>query len=160
MNVKQITLGFAGVLLVMLTTSPVTAHDLQTKVRQQPPFVVVEATYDGEEAACFLAVRVLAPEERQPAADAFQTGRTDRDGRFVFLPNRPGLWKVSVDDEMGHRATQEVTVTNAPAPPTSPAEGTGGRTNSDKLLVGLSVLFGVTGLLMAWLSRRSNPRSA
>lgn len=160
MNLRQWKRGFAGVLLAVLTTPSLTAHDLQTKVRQAPPFVVLEASYDGEEAASFLAVRVLAPDAGEPAADAFQTGRTDRDGRFVFQPNRPGLWLVTVDDEMGHRATQEVSVTHSAAQTATSPEAPGGRTISDKLLIGLSLLIGVTGLLMAWLSRRGNPRLA
>ncbi len=40
----------------------------------------------------------------------FQTGATDRHGRFAFVPDTLGLWRVTVDDGMGHMITAEVTV--------------------------------------------------
>lgn len=139
------------------------AHDLQTRVRLEASFVVLEASYEGEEAASYVAVRVQAPEAAGAAVDAYQTGRTDRKGHFVFLPDRPGLWKVTIDDEMGHRITEEVNVTDtaSPAKPGAPSSpGTPGRSTGDKLLVGLSLLFGATGLLLAWTSRRRSTTAA
>nr|MCU0228623.1 hypothetical protein [Bryobacterales bacterium] len=112
-----------------------------------------------EEAGSFLAIRVDAPPQTgAPASDAFQTGRTDREGRFVFRPHVAGVWKISIDDEMGHRATTEVSVPEQESGQQTPlADSTDGgpRSTSDKLLVGLSLLFGVTGMLMAWVTRRS-----
>ncbi len=152
------------VLACMLLTLPllVRGHDMQTKVTQRGGFVVVEASYEGEEAASYLAVRVDAPAEAGLAADAFQTGRTDRAGRFVFLPSRGGTWKVTLDDEMGHRATTEVTVgaTDAEAASAQTLSHTTNeaRSTGDKLLIGLSILFGLTGMLMAWATRRAAAR--
>lgn len=134
-------------------------HDLQTQLRLEASFVVLEASYEGEEPASYLAVRVMAPEPGE-GADAFQTGRTDRKGHFVFLPDRPGLWRVTVDDEMGHRVTSEVSVTAPDGPPGTAsavppaAPGPVTRSTGDKLLVGLSLLFGAAGLLFAWTSRK------
>ncbi len=148
--------------ILIILTPALFAHDLQTKLRQDGRFILLEASYEGEDAASYLAVRVHAPDDGQTAADAFQTGRTDRSGRFVFLPSRPGLWKITVDDEMGHRVSQEITVADAASPSTTTNadQDAGGRTNSDKLVIGLSVLFGITGMLMAWMSRRNQPRPA
>lgn len=137
------------------------AHDLQTHAQVVDRFVLFEASYEGEEAASFVAVSVHAPDTGDPNADAYQTGRTDAEGRFVFVPNRAGLWRITVDDEMGHRATQEVQVGDAAAKVPASGEGTpAGRGTADRLIIGLSVLFGVSGLAMAFLRRRKNTASA
>jgi len=47
----------------------------------------------------YARVKISAP----GAKLTFQSGRTDRNGRFCFFPDTPGDWKVVVDDEMGHR---------------------------------------------------------
>jgi nickel transport protein len=147
---------------LVLCLLPTMAHDLQTIVRMEGRFVVLEASYEGEEEASFISVSVHAP-NAGPNADAFQKGRTDLRGHFTFAPDRPGEWKITVDDEMGHRATQPVMVSDAAlsgemsaASSSSPAAVPGGRSTSDKVIVGLSVLFGASGLLMAFLTRRRN----
>jgi nickel transport protein len=40
----------------------------------------------------------------------FQNGRTDARGRFAFLPDRPGVWRVKVDAGMGHGFDIEIEV--------------------------------------------------
>ena len=35
----------------------------------------------------------------------FQNGRTDRNGRFAFVPDEAGQWKVVVEDGLGHRVS-------------------------------------------------------
>ncbi|MDZ7639183.1 MAG: hypothetical protein U5J83_13190 [Bryobacterales bacterium] len=131
------------------------AHDLQTKVEVRPPFVVVSATYDGAEAASFVGITVHAPATAGIKADAFQTGRTDDKGHFVFLPSAPGAWRVLVDDEMGHRVELVATVANAATPaPAASGSNAEGRSVFERLVVGLSILFGAAGFLYGWLARR------
>ncbi len=145
------TLGFAALL---------PAHDLQTTVEVKPPFVVISASYEGTEAASFIAVTVHAPASAGVKADAFQTGRTDFEGKFVFLPTGPGDWRVLLDDEMGHRVELVAKVPSENPGETSAASAsgeTGGRGTGERLLVGLSILFGAAGLLYGWLSRRQKP---
>lgn len=140
------------------------AHDLQTKVDLLPPFVVVSASYEGTEAASFAEVTVHAPASANLKADAFQTGRTDFDGKFVFLPISPGDWRVIVDDEMGHRVEAVAAVADAadsaPGMPrplhSAPGDGRG---TGERLLIGLSILFGAAGLLYGWTARRRNARA-
>ncbi|MCZ2156451.1 MAG: hypothetical protein LC114_21525 [Bryobacterales bacterium] len=133
------------------------AHDLQTKIEWRPPFVLVTAAYEGLEAASFAEVTVQAPESANLKSDAFQTGHTDYDGKFVFLPPSPGDWRVIVDDEMGHRveAIAAVPHTSGVTSPQSAAPSqSDGRSVGDRLLIGLSILFGAAGLLYGWTARR------
>jgi len=146
-----------------LTIQPwLLAHDLQTSAVLVDGFVVFQANYEGSEAVSFAAVSVHGPDDGNPHADAYQTGRTDAEGRFVFIPNRTGKWKVTVDDEVGHRGTQEVTITSLTEPATAApaAPQSSGRSTTDRLVIGLSVIFGVVGLLMAFLQRRKGAVSA
>jgi nickel transport protein len=138
---------------------PLCAHDLQTRVESKPPFVILHASFEGEEPASFLSVTVHAPASAQVKADAFQTGRTDFQGRFVFQPTAPGDWRLVVDDEMGHRVELVAAVPTLDAasthqPPANAVPAPGGRSTTDRLLIGLSILFGAAGLLYGWTARK------
>lgn len=66
--------------------------------------VVVAFHYTSGEAMAYAAITLQAPGESAPGMG----GRTDVEGRFVFLPDRDGLWTVIADDGMGHVATATV----------------------------------------------------
>jgi len=68
--------------------------------------IVVTAEYDTGEPMSYAKVKIMAPGAKLP----FQSGRTDRNGRFCFFPDKQGEWKVIVDDEMGHRLEVRVPV--------------------------------------------------
>jgi nickel transport protein len=55
----------------------------------------------------YLEAKVFSPRDEK---FAFQSGRTDEDGRFAFTPNAPGQWRVVVRDEEGHLAEAKVDV--------------------------------------------------
>lgn len=59
----------------------------------------VRAEYDDGGPMSYAEVEIRAAEE----GSAFQTGRTDRNGMFLFLPDRAGKWRVTVNDGMGHQ---------------------------------------------------------
>jgi len=57
----------------------------------------VECRYDDGQPMSYAAVEIFFNEEELP----FQNGRTDRNGRFFFLPDQTGPWRVTVNDGMG-----------------------------------------------------------
>jgi nickel transport protein len=126
------------------------AHDLQISVRLVSPAAIVHATYAGGDPVAFAAVSIHAPDSTQE----HQTGRTDARGYFSFVPDRGGAWKVSVDDELGHRVEAPVKVPEA-------FEGgvveqsASGLSTVHKALIGLSLIVGLTGLFYGYRSRRS-----
>ena len=73
------------------------AHGVKSTVEKGG--IVVTAQYDTGEAMSYARVKISAPGARL----TFQSGRTDRNGRFCFYPDGPGDWEMIVDDEMGHR---------------------------------------------------------
>ena len=135
-------LAFAGLLLA----GALLAHDLSVERHQEGGAVILTAIYGGSEPAAFCQVSVRAP--GKPDAE-YQTGRTDARGRFAFVPEGTGDWRVVVDDEMGHRL--ELTVPwsgSAYGGPTAAAQPIW-----QKALTGASLLLGLTGLWLWWRVR-------
>ncbi len=96
-------------------------------------------------------VRVFAPGE----GTEFQKGRTDRNGRFSFYPDRPGRWQVVINDGSGHGVVVDVRVKenlkiSLPEKPSFPL--------GLKLLIGLSIIFGISGIFSLWKNREVNRR--
>ncbi len=82
------------------------AHSLGAGVEIAGQTVIVRSRYaDG--AFPDADAWVYSPDEPERV---FQSGRTDRNGVFSFVPNAAGAWRVVVDDGMGHRKEIEVTV--------------------------------------------------
>lgn len=127
----------------MLVAVPARAHSLH----QAPVLggIGVRATYDDGSPAAFSAVQVFAPGETQ----VFAEGMTDRDGAFTFRATTTGVWRLTVDDGMGHALMAELpaTGTGLSAPAASPACPRGYR-----VLAGLGVIFGCFG---AWALARA-----
>ena len=42
-----------------------------------------------------------------PNKTTFITAQTDRNGKFAFLPDQPGLWRIEAYDADGHKAAVE-----------------------------------------------------
>ena len=72
--------------------------------------VALEFFYSTGEPMSYREAKVFSPADEK---FAHQTGRTDAAGRFAFVPDVPGLWRVVVRDEEGHQAEAEMTVTEA-----------------------------------------------
>jgi nickel transport protein len=115
--------------------------------------IVVSAMYDTGEAMDYAKVTVLAPD----ANLKFQSGRTDRNGRFCFFPDVSGDWKVVVDDEMGHRLEVNVQVDEAMALQAAPENEnvkSGSLARWEKAVMGISIIFGISGILFWWRGRK------
>jgi nickel transport protein len=147
------TLTFPFLAIILLFPQLLYAHGVTGKI--DTGGIVVSAMYDTGEAMDYAKVTISAP-----GADLkFQSGRTDRNGRFCFFPDVSGEWKVVVDDEMGHRLEIKVRVDEAMALRENRKENAneGGvfLTRYQKALIGLSIIFGVSGILFWWKGRKA-----
>jgi nickel transport protein len=127
------------------------AHGVKGKVASGG--IVVSAEYDTGEPMSYAGAKISAP----GAKLIFQSGRTDRNGRFCFFPDMPGDWKVVVDDEMGHRLEVPVSVNEAMKFKID--EQTGKSAGSSlskyyKALMGICIIFGICGVLFLWRGKR------
>lgn len=124
------------------------AHTVDFKVDQKEAVVVT--VFLGDEMASYSEYEVFSPDSPEPT----QLGRLDAQGRVSFLPDRPGVWqvKVAADSQHGlHGVTVEVqvdqhqVVQNTSAPPIA---------KHTRIVVGISLLFGIFGLLSLFRSRK------
>ena len=93
--------------LILLITGEIFAHG--TGYRHSGfQAVALEFMYSTGEAMSYREARVFSPNDEK---FAYQTGRTDEKGRFAFVPDIAGTWRVIVRDEEGHQCTAEIDVT-------------------------------------------------
>lgn len=116
--------------------------------------IVMQFAYSTGEVPAFAKVEVYSPTD---AAMEFQNGRTDTQGRFAFVPNAPGQWRVIMADNMGHRIEHETTVAHGGG--TSPTAGAaadawGGFATPLRALLGASLLLNLGTVAALWRRRR------
>jgi hypothetical protein len=104
-------------------------------------------------------VELYSPEDQEIV---YQSGVTDKNGGFAFIPNASGLWKFNSNDGQGHLASGEIEVIfpEVPLPgaeqaagepsdsatseePKRLASGGAGTANWEKIALGLSVIFNI-----------------
>lgn len=134
--------------LVLMTPALLAAHGLVVEVQTAPPAVVLRARYDNAEPAGRADVTVYRPES---PSNPYQSGSTDAQGAFAFVPSAPGEWRAVVDDGFGHRSEVSVEWSGTETPSAAAAQVS---TWKDAL-TGVSLLLGLTGV---WLWRQSRQR--
>ena len=113
----------------------------------------VTAMYDDGEPMGYAAVEVTSP----ASGIAFQTGRTDGNGQFAFLPNTEGDWEVVVEDGMGHRLALDIPVSGDvdEEETAAPTVSTTRQNRPMGVVAGISVIFGLCGFFYGWKARRA-----
>jgi nickel transport protein len=153
---------FAATLVAMLIAAgaaPAFGHGVEGHIAPGRGYQVT-AVYDDGEPMSYAAVEIKAAGEKI----AFQTGRTDRNGSMLFLPDRPGVWEAVVSDGMGHRLALEVDVPEtggqaAPQATPEPPAALAARSRVPPLIAGLGIIFGLFGFLYGWKARRALGRT-
>ena len=113
--------------------------------------VALEFMYSTGEAMSYREARVFSPNDDK---FAWQSGRTDERGRFAFVPNAAGMWRIIVRDEEGHQCEASILISG------EGLEVSGGEAESSipngmelfiRALLGVSVIFNI-----AMIIRRKN----
>jgi len=132
------------------------AHGLEIDIEYKSPVVILKAIYDDHEAIANAKISIHPPEYKE---NEFQSGITDINGIFVFMPDSPGNWTVEVDDESGHKVKETVTVDSTFFSNESPQQAFSASAHLEqeehssapcktpvwiKLLLGLLVIFSLT----------------
>jgi len=108
--------------------------------------VGIEAKYSDGMPLSFSSAKVFSP--GNPDAE-FQTGYTDKNGRFMFFPDMEGIWKVEINDGMGHGV-----VTNIDVGEIVEVKEGAGFTLLEKILIGIAIIWGITGTLFYIAGKR------
>ncbi len=150
---KYKNLTFYACAVFFLLSFQIHAHGVKGKVESGG--IVVIAEYDTGDPMSYARVKISAP----GAKLIFQSGRTDRNGRFCFFPDTKGEWKVAVDDEIGHRLEVPVSVNEAMKLKTDqqPGKSAGNFLSKyERAIMGICIIFGIFGVLFLWKGKRKH----
>ncbi len=115
--------------------------------------VLLQAAYSDGSPMSFAEVVVFSPLDSKVE---HQNGRTDKNGRFAFLPDEQGEWSISVTDGMGHAFTRQIRIDN-PTDPALPAPQN--RNTAGTPIVIAGVVMGLLGIAYYLRARAYiNPR--
>ncbi|TVR68848.1 MAG: hypothetical protein EA408_13105 [Marinilabiliales bacterium] len=147
------------------------AHSINFEVTRHAPAVSVNAYFTRTSPLAGASIVVYAPGQDQP----YQTGRTDRQGYFSFIPSVAGDWVFEIDDGRGHRDRLEISVGESfisgvyeeeaaadeqeevPAGPVVETEvvSPAGIPMFYRIIFGLALIFGITGIFYGIRARQS-----
>lgn len=148
---NMLTLASAVAILVLTAGSACFAHGLGYRQLASADAVVLEFHYSDGQELSYAEVEVWGPEDTDVE---YQNCRTDKHGRFAFLPENDGIWKVRAADGIGHAvesainrgsatsngdagaAVSTITLSELPKPASA--------------LLGLSLLFNGAFLILWW----------
>ncbi|GAB1409462.1 hypothetical protein MASR1M90_06160 [Desulfovibrionales bacterium] len=151
-----VTVCLGTALLLTGTGSQAMAHALYATDTWHEGVVLVQFSYAGGDQPSYAAVEVYSPADDKLE---FQNGRTDAQGRFAFMPDVQGRWRIIMADNMGHRVEHPVEVnigSSATSTGTGDNSGVGEFALSLRILLGLSLLANL-GLAGAVLRQTSKP---
>ena len=152
---------FFTLIIVLFLKAPAWCHGVDGYITPAEGYLVT-AQYDDGEPMSYASVEIKSLDAEIP----FQAARTDRNGRIMFKPDRKGNWQVVVQDEMGHRLALDLTVekeeeerkTNLVDTNTAAAGTQGLSRRTMGTIAGLSVIFGLAGIIYGFKSHGSGKR--
>ncbi len=143
---------------LMAVPCVVFAHGTDYRVVEDARVVAAEFLYSDHSPMRYAEVLVFSPENEEVE---FQNGRTDRNGRFAFCPEKPGKWHVKVNDGMGHAVDATLDVRPAAARKQGADVSAekrnpmvAGASKFMKIGMGLSLLINIFLILYVWQYRR------
>jgi hypothetical protein len=100
---KTIFLSFC---FLCLSVTIAMAHGIQVDYSLKYPQATLKFSFSKSSPLAHADVSVYSVE----TDELYISGKTDKNGEFVFMPDIPGDWTVKVDDGMGHRKTAVITI--------------------------------------------------
>lgn len=146
----------AFIMVIMMLFIPLSAfsHGTEGGITEKRGWMV-QAVYDDGEAMSYTETEIF----HEPQTLPFQKGRTDRNGRFLFYPDAPGIWRIEVKDEMGHAVILKkeiskamMTESGAESPP-EPMPSSARTGKLSKALAGVGMISFVSGFFF-WVTAR------
>ncbi len=138
--------------VVFLSASLSWAHGTRGDAEEGIGIRVV-AEYDDGDPMSYGNVEVISPD----GGVVFQTGRTDRNGVFMFAPDQPGKWRITISDEMGHRLVlgRQIDMEKGGKIEAATSRGTTapGVSRREGIVAGVSIIFGLFSLFYGWKAR-------
>ena len=120
--------------------------------------VALEFMYSTGELMSYREARVFSPNDEKFAV---QSGRTDEKGRFAFVPDTAGEWRVIVRDEEGHQCTAVLVITQdfIDGRDIAPAQASSSMPQGVELFVravlGVSIIFNIA-MIIRWRTHNAH----
>jgi nickel transport protein len=135
-----IMLLFNGLITICL------AHGTSCKIFKDST-LIIKAEYDDGTVMSYAEVLIFSPDDK---TIEYQNGRTDKNGIFAFVPDKPGNWRIKVNDGMGHGIVKEITVDTR----ISINAVNAGNSVKNNYITAVAVIIGITGFLFYLKSRK------
>lgn len=139
-------------LFVVLAVLPAVAHEVDHTVHRETATIVRLVYADGSPFS-YESYEIRFRDEEIP----IQVGRTDHEGRIVFLPERSGTYRVRAFSEDGHGATLSVDVQAVPSGERivdADAEQPTAANRLSGLMAGVGIILALFGGISLWRARR------
>ncbi len=147
-RINLIAISILSLMMIWETEGKLYAHTIHYEI--QPKGISAKIFYTQSDPASYSEYEIYGPGDTEP----YQIGRTNRAGFLSFLPDRPGIWKIKVLGESSHGfhgITIDVKVDKAFNLESFEKPLVAKYT---KMMVGVSVIFGLFGIISLYLSRR------
>jgi hypothetical protein len=154
-----------SLLLTIMPFAILQAHGLHIDIKIQNPVVIATIGYSETQPLADGVVTIFSPAD---GVKAYQTGKSDKAGNFVFLPDTGGEWTITVDDQKGHAEKEVITIPAGFFIPGSAMQAAAEQAHVHeheheagempltlKIIIGLSLIFGITGFFYGYQARRS-----
>ena len=92
--------------IFLLTPEILFAHGVGY-VKSKFEAIPLEFFYSTGERMSYCEFKTFSPNDNK---FAYQSGRTDENGRVAFVADTPGIWRVIVKDGEGHQCTAEIDI--------------------------------------------------
>lgn len=138
------------VIATICGATSVLAHGVRYDIESKRT-VCVRVAYDDGEPMSYARTKVFGPEN---AKTEHQNGRTDKNGRFAFVPDTAGAWMVDVGDGMGHAIQAEIDIVGGDDPVKNSAPARAAGPLPGRAAAGLSVIFFLSGAFFWWKGLR------
>ena len=144
--------------LIFLCASESYAHGVGYR-HSELGAVVLEFFYSTGEKMSYREARVFSPKDSKFAV---QTGRTDEQGRFAFIPDTSGEGRGIDRDEEGHQCEAKITVSDewfaedsVAASPQSSSSIPQGMELVIRSILGVSIIFNIA-MIIRWRSKHAH----
>jgi nickel transport protein len=145
---------------IMVSTGSALAHGITVDLSIEGEVVILGASYSPSQPLADASVFIYSPAEPE---NEWQKGRTDKTGHFAFIPDVKGEWSIVIDDQKGHmKKTTFVYSPDLPeeneiseetiAESVEPAGN--GLNTTHKIVIGLSLIIGITGFFYGLKARQ------
>ncbi len=140
------------ILMILATSISLYAHGVSYKVIRGG--IGIQAQYDDGQPISYSSCKIFAPSDMKTP---YQQGLTDKYGRFLFVPDSSGEWKIEVDDGMGHGLVKKIAITKD----MTLMKGLERKhlNRYQDILIGISIIFGITGIAFYFAGKKNAPKS-